>query len=197
MSWISDMLIRILAAVNSMKANVGHVIDQNEAIKEQNRAILEKEDENSIKLDKLLELLTPPPPVAFEVEVFSLGTGENPMAKLAKFGKMKITVLDNGTAKAVATAVDSVGIATTLPAGSTTPAWTASDAGVVINPDPTDPSGLTAIFGPATPPALVAAFTVSVDAVLPDGTTHIDGTSESNSIIAGGPAGFTVATSAS
>lgn len=110
-----------------------------------------------------------------------------------KFGRMKIDVLDNGTARATATPVDAAGLATSLPSGTSTPTWTASDPGVVINPDPADPSGLSAIFGPATPPVLVNGFTVSVDAVLPDGTTHITGTSESNNIVAGGPTGFQVA----
>lgn len=112
---------------------------------------------------------------------------------LAKFGKLKVTFLDNGTAKAVATPTDSVGIDTTLPAGSSAPAWTSSDPGAVVTPDPADTSGLSAIITPATPPVLVASFTVSVDSTLPDGTTHVSGTSESNSIIAGGPTGFKVA----
>lgn len=117
------------------------------------------------------------------------------MSALKKFGKLKITLLDNGTAKAVATPTDSVGITTTLPTGSTVPVWTSSDPGATVTPDATDASGLTAIIAPATPPVLVSAFTVSVDTVLPDGTTHVTGTSESNSIVAGGPAGFSVSVS--
>lgn len=124
---------------------------------------------------------------------FSKLKKENKMATKS-FGKMKIDVLDNGTAKATATPVDAAGLPTTLPSGTSTPVWSASDPNVVINPDPSDTSGLTAIFGPATPPQLVSGFTVSVDAVLPDGTTHITGTSSPNNIVAGGPTGFSVQT---
>lgn len=185
------MLSRILAGVNSIRSSEQHLNDKMSAVLDSSQQVLAKEEENSKKLDKIILLLTPPPPVAFEVDVFTIDQGENKMAR-AKFGKMKITVLDNGTAKAVASPVDSVGIGTTLPDGSSVPAWTASDPGVVISPDASDPTGLTAIFGPASPPALVDAFTVSVDSTLPDGTTHVTGTSESNSIVAGGPTGFTV-----
>jgi len=111
-----------------------------------------------------------------------------------KKARLKVVLLDNGTARATATPIDAVGIATTLPSGTSTPVWTSSDPGAVVTPDAADTTGLSAIITPATPPVLVASFTVTCDAVLPDGSTHITGTSDTNSIVAGGPAGFQVAT---
>lgn len=187
------MLSRIEAKLGSLRGGLAHIIEQNDDIKDQNNAILEQGKENGTKLDQILLYLTPPLPVGF---VITITTGESQMAdKLAKFGKMKLDILDNGTAKAVASPVDSVNIPTTLPTGTSTPVWTASDPGVVIAPDPSDPTGLTALISPATPPVLVNAFTVTVDAVLPDGSTHITQTSSPNNVVAGGPTGFQITVS--
>lgn len=113
------------------------------------------------------------------------------MAKV-KDAAVDFQLLDNGTAKAVATPQDSVGVATTLPAGTSTPTWASSDPGVVVAPDPSDASGLTAIVSPATPPVLVTGAVISVSATLPDGTTVITGSGDPIDVIAGGPTGFKV-----
>jgi hypothetical protein len=114
------------------------------------------------------------------------------MAQVKKIGKMKVAILDNGTARAtVSNVVDAAGLATTLPNPLV---WTASDPGVVVAADPTDATGLSAIVGPATPPVLVASFTVTATETLADGVTQISATSDANnSVIAGGPAGFQIA----
>jgi hypothetical protein len=110
-----------------------------------------------------------------------------------KFGKVKLDILDNGTARATAAAVDAAGLPATLPSGSGAPTWTSSDPGATVTPDPADATGLSAIVAPAVPPVLVTGFTVSVNALLADGVTTISGTSSANNIVAGGPSGFQVA----
>ena len=115
------------------------------------------------------------------------------MAQIKRFGKVKLDVLDNGTATATATAQDAAGLPATLPTGSGAPAWTSSDPGVTVTPVATDATGLTATVAPAVPPVLVTGFTISVSCLLADGVTTISGVSSANNIVAGGPTGFQVA----
>ena len=115
--------------------------------------------------------------------------------KKAAKATVDFQLLDNGTAKAVATPVDAAGLTTTLPAGSGTPAWSSSDTTTVVaTPDPTDPSGLTATVTPATPPKLGTGIVVSVTATLPDGTS-ITGSGDPIDVVSGGPTGFSIAES--
>jgi hypothetical protein len=109
------------------------------------------------------------------------------MAKKLKAG-VDFQLFDNGSAVATLTPLDAVGIETTLPAGTPTPAWTSSDPGVVVSAS-TD--GLSAIVTPATPPVLVQGATITATATLLDGTV-ITGTSEAIDVVPGGPVGFQV-----
>jgi hypothetical protein len=117
----------------------------------------------------------------------------NKMGAPSKFGKMKLVITDAGqVGTATASPTDSVNLPTTIPAGNSTPVWTASDPGVVVTPVATDPTGLSATVVPATPPVLVASFTVTVTTTLADGVTVLTGTSSPNSVVAGGPTGFQI-----
>lgn len=97
-------------------------------------------------------------------------------------------LFDNGSAVASLTPEDSLQMDTTLPAGTSVPAWVPSDPGIVVSGSA---DGLSAIVTPAAPPVLVTGATVSVSATLPDGTV-ISGTSDPIDVVAGGPTGFKV-----
>ncbi len=111
------------------------------------------------------------------------------MAKKALAAGVDFQLFDNGMATATLTPVDAAGIDTTLPAGTSVPAWTSSDPGVVVSGAA---DGLTAIVTPSTPPVLVQDAILTVTATLPDGTV-ITGTSDKIDVVGGGPTGFKVA----
>jgi hypothetical protein len=141
------------------------------ALDEQNNLLLKQ---NAAKLDRILFILEPPQPVKFVITLL----GEN-MTKPAVSHNVKVTFQTDGTAKAVAAPTDQFGVATTLPAGASTPAWKSSDPGLVATLDLTaDPTGLTAKLTPATPPVAVTGASVSVSSTLADGSTVIQGTSD-------------------
>lgn len=125
------------------------------------------------------------PPVKFTVTLIPIG-GNMATVKAS----LDFQLLDNGTAKAVATPDDAAGLPAQLPAGVTA-SWASSDPGVVVTADASDPTGLTAIVAPANPPVLVTGAKVSVSATLPDGTV-ITGSSEGIDVVGGAAAGFKV-----
>lgn len=103
-------------------------------------------------------------------------------------------LVDNGSATATLTPVDTVGLATTLPAGTSTPTWTSSDPGVVVT---AAADGLSAQVTPATPPVLVTGAVITATATLPnnaDGSAGatITGSGTPIDVVAGGPAGFQI-----
>ena len=130
-------------------------------------------------LQQVVDLLTPAPPptpgpaVSFQITV----EGDNEMAKktAAKFGKLKISILDNGTAVAtISGIVDASGLATTFEAGSTavwvceTAPGAGQDPNIVLTPA-VDANGLPTGCGiaPGTPPALVSGDTLTCTVTQP------------------------------
>ena len=136
------------------------------------------------EVGKILEILTPPPPVAFRV---TLTEGEDHMAKAVN-ATMDFQLLDNGSATATLTPIDSVGEPTTLPAG-VVPAWSSSDPAVVVVPAA---DGMSAALAPASPPVLATGVVITASATLPSGAV-ITGSGDPIDVVAGGPVGFKIA----
>jgi hypothetical protein len=144
-------------------------------------------------LSAIVVLLTPPPPTHFTIE---LTEGDTTMASKATKGKLKLNILDNGTATATLTLIDAAGLPTQLPAGSTvTGPWASSDPGVVVTPDATD---LVAAVAPATPPVLVTGAVITAGPLVmtnaDDTTVNLGSASTTDpiNVVAGGPAGFKI-----
>ncbi len=111
------------------------------------------------------------------------------MAKKTASAGIDFVLHDNGQAVATLTPVDAAGLDTTLPEGSSIPAWVSSDPGVVVSPS-TD--GLSAIVSPSVPPVMVTGVTLTVSCTLPDSTV-ITGVSDPIDVVGGGPTGFKIA----
>jgi hypothetical protein len=155
-------------------------------------AVLAGQTKQQAILQQILNLVSPPPPVGFSITITT--QGDNSMALKAG---LDITLLDSGTATATLGFVDSVGIATSLPAGSTVAGqvWSSSNPAIVVTPSA---DGLSAALAPSTPPVLATAVTISVSAgtvTNADGTTETvtGATSQPIDVVAGGPAGFSLA----
>ena len=123
-------------------------------------------------------LVTPPhnPAVSFEIEVTDAQSqGDFMKSKAVKTGKLKISILDNGTALATITGiVDAGGLPTTFEAGSTA-VWVCEvtpgagqDPSIVLTPQ-TDANGLPTGCGiaPSVPPALVSGDTLTCTVTQP------------------------------
>jgi len=150
------------------------------------------------KIDVLVGLEIPAPAVRFAVAVTAVATqlkGGTTMA--VKKAAVDFQLLDDGTARLTATALDKKGLATKLPDGIVA-SWKSSAPGLVITQDlVADPTGLTATAAPSDPPVLVtgAIPTVSADNVPQEDGTTATITGDGNPIdIVAGPAGtFVVA----
>lgn len=151
-------------------------------------AIKANQDQEIALLKQVLAAVLPPPPVSFTVTLES-NPGELSMGRIAK-ATLDFQLLDNGSATATLSAVDSVGEPTTFPAGSTA-VYTPSDPSIVAS---VGADGLTGTITPATPPVLATGVTVSVVVTLPGGAT-LSAVSPAIDVIAGGPAGFSIALS--
>ena len=154
-------------------------------------------------IDQILQMLAPPPPVAFVIDLIST-TSLAPLTERQKKEKfttmpaLKATLdfqlLDNGTAQALLKPVDAAGMLATLPTGTPAPTWTASDPGITVTPGP---DGLSAVVAPANPPVLVTGVTITATTTLPPvapatvGVT-LTGTSTPIDVTAGGPVGFQI-----
>lgn len=177
----------VLAVLRDLKK----LQDESNKIQTENGKSLKRIDEN---VKKILDRTPPLPPVGFKVSIVSIKTNEKGEMTM---GAVKATVdfqlLDNGTAQLTASPVDAAGLAATLPAGTPAASWASSDPGVVITPVASDPTGLTAIAAPATPPVLVTGAVPTVSVTLPGAASPISGTGAPIDVVAGGPTGFTVA----
>lgn len=131
---------------------------------------------------QILALLLPPPPVKFIMEFI----GENSMGNVVK-AAVDFQLLDNGTATATITPVDTLGNPTTMPAGASVPVWTSSDPSVNVL---AAGDGLSAVLTPSG--MLAVGVTITADSVLADGTTHITGTGNPIDVIAGPATGFKI-----
>jgi hypothetical protein len=152
-----------------------------EDVQEEQSLTLKK---NSILLEKILAMLSPPIPVKFRIELTTQGDN---MAK-PKLAGINFRLLDNGTAAGTLVPQDSVGVTTTLPPGSSVPVYIASTAEVVLTPSA---DGLTLVVAPAVPPVAATGVTISVSATLPDGSV-ISGMSDPIDVVPGGPTGFKI-----
>jgi hypothetical protein len=144
-------------------------------------AELEKLNETTARI---LKILSVPKSLRITFEV-----GDEDMAKAAKSASIDFQLQDNGSANATLTAQDAAGLDTTLPAGTSVPVWTPSDTTVLAVVAAAD--GMSAVVTPATPPKLATGVTISVSAILPDGTT-ISGVSDGIDVVSGGPKGFKI-----
>jgi hypothetical protein len=178
MNWIREYLQALL---ESLRQSV-------QLQKESNRV----QTQIAADVAKLVVFFTPPLPVRFEMTVTN-DQGEIIMAKAAR-GKLKLNILDNGTATATLGLLDAAGLSTSLPAGSTIAVtWVVSATSIVATPSADQ---MSAALAPSSPPALASGVTVSASGVI----TNTDGTtitipsvsSEALNIIAGGPAGFSI-----
>jgi hypothetical protein len=119
--------------------------------------------------------------------------GETTMAGKAVKATVDFQLLDNGTVKFTISPVDSVGNATTLPAG--TPPLTAvvSDpTKLTVAADPADTSGF-GLSQIGTPTGqLATGITVNFSTTLPGATAPIAADSDAIDVVAGGPTGFKV-----
>lgn len=200
MGWYADIertILRLLRQIVRETDKIPEIISGQQALQNSVNDLRTDVDEGfgilNDKLDKIIGYLIPPPPVKFIVSITSNQplTKEQQMAKVRK-ATVDFQLLDNGTATLTATPVDSVGIPTTLPAGSGAGVWTSSNPGLVVTVNPNDASGLTATVAPAQPPALLTGAVCTISVLLPDGVTTITGNSDPIDIIAGGATGFTV-----
>jgi hypothetical protein len=133
-------------------------------------------------------------PVSFKLNLI---TKDDIMAKVK--ASIDFKLLDNGTATATLSFIDSVGEPTTLPVGATisVPSWASSDPSVVVVPAA---DGLSAAVSPATPPTLIDGVTLTAGTATitnADSSTETLAavTSEGIDVIAGGPTGFAIALS--
>lgn len=102
-------------------------------------------------------------------------------------------LLDNGTAALTATPTDSFGFATSLPATAAAATWTSSDPGLVITANASDPTGLTAVASPASPPVLLTGAIPTCSCNLGDAAgTVITGSGDPIDVVAGPAGSFAV-----
>lgn len=198
-SWLHDMLNKILSRVETINTTTRTIRDEVSAEKDDIKKLsdrINKLDDKFLHLNdvvtsqgkdiqSILQILSEPPatdPVALAV-VLTAGdkpAEEIPMgAKVAK-ASVEFNIQDDGTAVATATPLDKVGNKTTLPDGSTCVA-TSSDAAIAVDQSG-DPSGLTAKLTPSG--ALATGVVITFTATLPD-TTVITGVSGPINVVAG------------
>lgn len=198
-SWLHDMLNKILSRVETINTTTRTIRDEVSAEKDDIKKLsdrISKLDDKFLHLNdvvtsqgkdiqSILQILSEPPatdPVALAV-VLTAGdkpAEEIPMgAKVAK-ASVEFNIQDDGTAVATATPLDKVGNKTTLPDGSTCVA-TSSDAAIAVDQSG-DPSGLTAKLTPSG--ALATGVVITFTATLPD-TTVITGVSGPINVVAG------------
>lgn len=154
------------------------------------KAIVDLVNHNTALSQQILDLLTTPEAVAFRIQ---LQQGENMKSEHPHAAGIDFQFFENGQATASLTPVDASGNATTMPAGSTVPAWVSSDPGITVSPAA---DGLSALLTAGGAP--VTAATLTVTATLPDGTTTITGTSDPIDVVAqppGSPVAFKIALS--
>jgi hypothetical protein len=105
--------------------------------------------------------------------------------KAIKKATIDLPLPDSGAGTATLSFTDAAGLATNLPAGSTT-VWTSSDPTVVTvtgNPD-----NVTAKFAPAVPTKLGTGIIISSVTTLPNGNT-LPAAGQPIDVVGGGPAG--------
>lgn len=157
------------------------------------KAIVDLVNHNTALTQEILNLITDPQAVAFRINL-QQGENMNPInPKHPHAAGIDFQFFENGQATASLTPVDASGNATTMPAGSTVPAWVSSDPGITVSPAA---DGLSALLTADGTP--VTAATLTVTATLPDGTTTITGTSDPIDVVAqppGSPVAFKIALS--
>src|ERR1019366_2592587 len=139
-NWIATLLLRLYTQLHTMGTSIGNLsttlldrltqlVTTQQQLAQSDIAIFQELAAVNSRLDQLFLILTPPPPVAFIITL----TADTPSGLAANHertqgvfnmaGKvMKATLdfqlLDNGTATATLTPIDTAGLATSLPAGT-------------------------------------------------------------------------------
>lgn len=144
---------------------------------------------------QILAQVALPPPVSATMTLTvnpssQITTTANPKGEIlimpanAVSAALDLPLPDSGSGVATLIFVDSVGLPAALPAG-TIPIWSSSDPAIVVTPDA---DGLSAQFGPSSPPVLATGVVITAVTTLPDGTV-ITATGQPIDVVAGGPAG--------
>lgn len=170
MGWLEHEEKEILLTVRNLKKQVADLqSSHNDCCKQLND-----------KLDQILRNTAPPPVAAFQVTTTILAND----GSVQQGGDL----VDNGTAKYVATPVDAAGDQVDIPAGSAIPSWASSDDTTIqVTPDTTDASGLTAVGKPLKlGTGVVATITMTTT------NATVSGSSDPLNVIAGPPTGFVV-----
>lgn len=175
MNWIAQLLETILYAVDGLRQGQS---DQNVILAE----IQQTQAQQGETLKTILSFLQPPSPVAFDI-TYEEGA---PIMAAKRKATVDFQLLDNGTAKATLTPVDAAGNPTSMPAGTTIPAWTSSNPAITIAPAA---DGMSATL---TATALATAVVITATATLADGTTQLTGSGNPIDVVAGGAVGFTI-----
>lgn len=188
MGWFSNVLNSIWLLLLEVQHSVGialkklkNVSATLEQLTAQSAAAYDLEKQNAEKLDRVLSLLVPLPPVKFTITYI----GENAMGNVVK-AALDFQLLDNGSATATLTPVDAVGNAASLPAGASVPAWTSSDPAVAVS---AAPDGMSATLTPSG--ALATGVIISASSTLADGTV-IKGDGTPIDVVAGPAASFKI-----
>jgi hypothetical protein len=172
--------------------NTDELTELTRAIQNEDRTLADDVAELRLKSDSIDEkvqaiyvflttLPKPNPAASIRMTV----TGEKAMAKL---GKMKIKMLDNGHLLASVTVLDDAGLPTAWD-GASPLGWTASDPGVV---PAAAADGLSADLGPSTPPALAKGVIVTAAGTTGRGQSVTCDNSADPIDIEAGPAGSVV-----
>jgi len=186
-SWSEVQFKALLRRLDHIEESQAHLLaGQKRLIVEQNEVLL--------NTAKILDLLTPAPVAGIQITIEE----ETSMKQKVRTSGVDFQLLDSGKALATISFVDAGGLPTTVQTGATiATVWTSSDPGVVVVGRA---DGLNADVSPATPPVLVTGAVVSASTTI----TNTDGSiigplaAQGNPIdvVAGGPAGMSIAESA-
>jgi hypothetical protein len=185
-SWSEVQFKALLRRLDHIEESQAHLLaGQKRLIVEQNEVLL--------NTAKLLDLLTPAPVAGIQITI-----EDTDVKQKVKTSGVDFQLLDSGKALATVGFVDAAGLPTTPQSGaSIATVWTSSDPGAVVV-GRTD--GLNADVSPAVPPVLVTGAVISASTTItnPDGTTIGPLAASGNPIdvVAGGPAGMSIAESA-
>jgi hypothetical protein len=137
-------------------------------------------------LRRVLSLLSPPIQATMTLTINPQGESMSDKPKAVK-ATLDLQLPDSGTGTASLAFVDAAGLPATLPSG-TIPVWSSSNPAIVVTPAA---DGLSAQFGPSTPPVLATGVVITAVTTLPSGTV-ITATGQPIDVVGGGPTGATM-----
>jgi len=180
---------KVLDAVAALSAKADQIIANEETLAAGQNEVLSR-------CAKIIDILTVPQTA--EVAGIRITIEDENMAAKVRASGVDFQLLDSGKALATIGFVDAAGLSTTVATGATVAtSWTSSDPGVVVVGRV---DGLNADVSPATPPVLVTGAVVSASTTITntDGTTigPLTANGDPIDVVAGGPAGMSIAESA-